>query len=415
MSYSLATAINRGLVFLALPFLGKSLSIEDFGLWTLSQIIVSLGAPLFSLNGASGILREGVGNRNLGFAIFNRFVQITLKISLAVVVLSVFLPKNWIFYTLFLVLIEAFASLITIWYRSQDRHILYFTAVFTKLFALACTIVITGNDSALLDILFYQAIFGAVFLLPFFIHTYFQEKVIKVEYDFQKVLIFCLALLPHGFSQWIISSSDRIIIKSSLGDSSLGHYSLAYTLAMSIMLINSGLGMTVGVDVIRDYSLWQNTSRRSKAILFYSLLFLSASIGLVLIVTHFKDQLPFLRNLTKETVKLLPLILNGMYFMGIYLFYINYLNYLRKSVLLSSITIGTAILNVLLTLILIQFFDVEGAAISALFSYFFIMIASMWFAVKKASLPRRYYIIDIGLICITTAVNLFTLQFIISG
>ncbi len=402
--YGLATAINRGLMLLGLPFLGKMLSIEDFGVWSLTQVLVSLGAPLFSLNGSSGILREGIGNPPMGYALFNRFSLETLKISVLAGLVLVFLPKDWIFYTVLMVLTEAFASLVLAWYRSQDRHISYFAVVFTRLLALAGAIIFVMDNPSLKGILFYQTILGIVLLFPFLAHSYLQ-KISPVPYNFRPVLIFCLHLIPHGFAQWVISGSDRIIIKAMLDDSALGHYSLAYALSMSIMLINSGLSMTVGVDLIRDYHDWSTTMKRTKSIALYSAVFLAASVGLVAFIAIFKNHVGFLENLTPAGVDLMPWILNGMYFMGIYLFFINYLNYLRKSVLLSSITIIAAIVNVVLTIILINFLGIEGAAIGTFVSYFVLMTLSMVFAIRKVPLRRNGFLIDIALITITVIIN----------
>ncbi len=404
--YGLATAINRGLMLLGLPFLGKMLSIEDFGVWSLTQVLVSLGAPFISLNGSSGILREGIGNPQMGHTLFNRFSLETLKISVLAGLVLIFLQRDWIFYTVLMVLTEAFASLVMAWYRSQDSHILYFAVVFTRLLALGGAIFIEMDDPTLQGILFYQTLLGIGLLLPFLAHSYLK-KIPPVSYNFRPVLAFCLHLLPHGFAQWVISGSDRIIIKAMLDDSALGHYSLAYTLSMSIVLINSGVGMTVGVDIIRDYQTWSTTLKRTKSIALYSAVFLAASVGLVGFITLFKHHIGSLENLTPAAVNLMPWILDGMYFMGIYLFFINYLNYLRESVLLSSITIISAILNVVLTIILIKFLGIEGAAIGTFVAYFALMALSMFFAVKKVPLKRNTFLVDIAIVTATVVVNHF--------
>src|SRR5690606_20593559 len=137
---------------------------------------------------------------------------------------------------------------------------------------------------------------------------------------FKEVIAFSLGLLPHGFSQWILSGSDRLIIKSMLGNVQLGYYSLAYTLSMCVMLINSGLGMTIPVDIIKHHAIWVNSGRRTKFIAVYSLLFLITSFSLVTIPHFFKEYLPFLKDVNQRVLTLMPWILNGMYFLGIYLF-----------------------------------------------------------------------------------------------
>lgn len=395
-------------MLLGLPFLGKMLSIEDFGVWSLTQVLISLGTPLFSLNGSSGILREGIGNPQMGHTLFNRFSLETLKISVLSGLVLIFLQKDWIFYTGLMVLTEAFASLVMAWYRSQDSHILYFAVVFTRLLALGGAIFMEMDAPTLQGILFYQTILGIGLLLPFLVYSYWQQ-IPPVPYNFRPILAFCLHLIPHGFAQWVISGSDRIIIKAMLDDFALGHYSMAYALSMSIMLINSGIGMTVGIDIIREYQSWAETMKRTKSIALYSVVFLAASVGLVGFITLFKNKIGFLENLTPAAVDLMPWILNGMYFMGIYLLFINYLNYLRESILLSSITIIAAVLNVVLTIILIKFLGIEGAAIGTFVSYFALMTLSMFFAVKKVPLKRNIFLVDIAMVTATVVLNHFVI------
>ena len=412
--YGVATAINRGLILLALPFLGKSLSIEEYGVWTLSQVLISLGAPLFSLNGSAGVLREGTGNKAQGFLVYKKYLKITTQIALCASVALFLLKRDWIFYTIWLVLIEAYLSLITAWYRSQDKHILYFVAVFTKLVALVAAIYLSSSSPSLLIVLHYQTIVGASLLTPLLVVTILQNATISGSIAFKGVIIFSLGLLPHGFSQWILSGSDRLIIKYMLGDMQLGYYSLAYTLSMSVMLINSGLGMTIPVDIIKHHSIWINTGRRTKLIVGYSALFLATSIALVVVSHSFKEYLPFLKDVNHDVLLLMPWILNGMYFLGIYLFFINYLFYQRKSMLVSLITTVAAIFNIVLTISLVDPFGIEGAAFSTFVAYLIYMAASMWGAIKHQSLPGKYYRVDIMVIAITAILNHLILHLIIS-
>jgi O-antigen/teichoic acid export membrane protein len=280
--------------------------------------------------------------------------------------------------------------------------------------ALVAAIYLGRSSPSLLSVLHYQTIFGALLLAPMIIITMLENTAISGTVAFKGVIVFSLGLLPHGFSQWILSGSDRLIIKSMLGDVQLGYYSLAYTLAMCVMLINSGLGMTIPVDIIKHHTVWVNTGKRTKLIGMYSLLFLITSISLVVIPHFFKEYLPFLKDVNQQVLKLMPWILNGMYFLGIYLFYINYLFYKRKSMLVSMITTVSAIFSILLTFSLVRFLGIEGAAFSTFFSYLMYMGASMWGAIKHDSLPSNYYRTDIVVITATAVLNHLILHFIIS-
>ncbi|MEQ8363062.1 MAG: oligosaccharide flippase family protein [Cyclobacteriaceae bacterium] len=411
--YGSATAINRGLVLLALPFLGSFLTIEEYGIWTLSQVLISLIAPVLCLNGSAGIMREGANDRDLGFSIFVKYVRLATKIAFVVCIVSVFLKGDWILYTIYLTLLEAYLTLLISFYRSQDKHSLYFIAVLTKLVALFIAIYFSKTHDSLISLLQYQLAFGVGLLAPLFTLTLLNDRLKSLKYEFSPVVIFSLNLLPHGIAQWILSGSDRLIIKSILGDSQLGYYSLAYTLSMSVMLVNSGLGMTIPVEIIRNYSRWVETDRRSRIILAYSILFLFISIGLMVTCLELKNNVPFLKDFNDVVAITMIWVLNGMYFLGIYLFYVNYLFYLRKSLQVSFLTAGAAIINIILTVWLVNLFGIEGAAVSTCISYLIYMGLTMGFANHLQAFPKRYFIFDMVVIGATASLNYFILRLIV--
>ena len=134
--YGVSTAINKGLMLIALPLLGSVLNIEEYGLWTLSQIAISLGAPLISFNSAAGILREGIANQNIGYSSFIKYSRLIALISSILLLGMFFFPKTWLWYTMVLIVIESFQNTLLGWYRSRDRHINYFLIILLKLVAL---------------------------------------------------------------------------------------------------------------------------------------------------------------------------------------------------------------------------------------------------------------------------------------
>ena len=94
--YGVSTAINKGLMLIALPLLGSVLNIEEYGLWTLSQIAISLGAPLISFNSAAGILREGIANQNIGYSSFIKYSRLIALISSILLLGMFFFSKNMV-------------------------------------------------------------------------------------------------------------------------------------------------------------------------------------------------------------------------------------------------------------------------------------------------------------------------------
>ena len=270
--YSLANALNKGLSILALPILSGFLSVDEFGIWSLSHVSLVVIAPLISFNGYASILREGVGNKELAWSVLKKYLKVTLLISLPIVLLGAFYFSSWIFLTLLLASAEAFQTLLLGWYRSQDKHISYFLISLIKITSIVLAIYLL-NDVNVISILQYQLYISTTLLLFFLIMILLQNnKLVGVDFNVRDIFVFSILLIPHNVSLWILSSSDRFIIKSLVGEYLLGIYSICYSIGLVIMLLNTGIAMVLPNYIIKSYTTYMKKSVRFKLIIAYSFL-----------------------------------------------------------------------------------------------------------------------------------------------
>jgi O-antigen/teichoic acid export membrane protein len=410
--YGVSTAINRGLMLIALPLLDAILTIEEYGLWTLSQILISLGAPVISMNSAAGILREGVENKEVGYSSFIKYTKLISLISLFLLIGLVFLPRTWLLYTLILVLIESFQNTLLGWYRARDRHINYFVLVLLKLLALIGAVVWVGPSPDLERLLFYQVVLGAIFILPFYLRELFLSPIKAVPFVFKNVLMFSSVLIPHGIAQWALSGSDRIVIKYVLDDLELGKYSLAYTLAMVLLMVNSGLALTIPNFILKNYQEWILYNKRVKILLLYSVAAIAINFTVVLSLDYLKPFISLLNGVDADIKGLMVWLTGGMYLLGIYLFYVNIVFYHRKSKAISLITLITASLNLTGTYILVKQMGIYGAAITTFASYLIYAALFIIQACKLESEMYRYLKVELSIILLATALNFTAFYFI---
>ncbi|WP_202757531.1 oligosaccharide flippase family protein, partial [Escherichia coli] len=90
----------------------------------------------------------------------------------------------------------------------------------------------------------------------FFINISYKVSLSNLHFFLQKdkkFIWFGILLIPHSLSQWVMSSSDRYIIKVFFNDTVLGEYSLAYAYASLFMLFISVLAITLPEYCIRKY------------------------------------------------------------------------------------------------------------------------------------------------------------------
>ncbi|MCK5408535.1 MAG: polysaccharide biosynthesis C-terminal domain-containing protein, partial [Candidatus Krumholzibacteria bacterium] len=80
----------------------------------------------------------------------------------------------------------------------------------------------------------------------------------------------------------------------------------------------------------------------------------------------------------------IPLILLGFFFQGVYFFMAGPIFYFKKTYLMPFVTVAAALLNVGLNIILIPKLEIMGAAITTAVSFLFLALAAY-------SLGRRYF------------------------
>ncbi|WP_298542654.1 polysaccharide biosynthesis C-terminal domain-containing protein [uncultured Aquimarina sp.] len=410
--YGISTAINKGLMLIAMPFLGSVLGIGEYGLWTLSQIVISVGAPILSLNSISGIIREGVENEKVGYSSFIRYSILVLLVSLVIGFILIFLPSTWLWYTIILILIESFQNNLLGWYRARDRHINYFVLILLKLLALMASIFIVKSEPSLDQLLFYQIVLGAMFILPFYVKELFYSVYEKIPIAFKGTLIFSALLIPHGVAQWIMSGSDRLIIKYVLNDLELGKYSLAYTLAMVLMIVNSGFALTIPNFILKDYETWVSGNKKVKILFLYCIVTILITVVLIFSIDFVKPYISLLNEVDRTVKEIIVWLVNGIYLLGIYFFYVNILFYHRKSKIVSSITLVTALINLLGTYIFVKKIGIYGAAIVTFASYLIYLGLFIYESSKIEKRVFKYLKVELMLIVLTLGVNFSVLFFI---
>lgn len=384
--YGISTGINRGTVIIYLPFLLNVLGTSEYGIYSLIVIASNLLIPFVCLNGSSAILREGSEDVKKGLYLLEKFFLIT---SIIVILLGIlvyfFFSFEWMLFVIILAGLEALHQLYLTYLRCNNKSWTYLTIVIVKVFGLLIIFWLLQKEDINLYQLLQVQLYWYLIIFSYMIYSMILWKFVFKEgskkISLFDVLPYTLLLIPHGISQWVVSSSDRFIISEILGTYELGIYSIAYSLAMVLMLVNSGIALALPTHFIKNYEHWTTGEIRKKAINLYN--FGTILLFLCLIIFVYID-FRYLNSLDNhESIGFtLTFTWIGLYFLGLYLFYTNYLYYHKKSGVLAKQTIIVAILNVFLTIILTLQIGIVGAALATLLSYFIYFILILY-AVSK--------------------------------
>jgi O-antigen/teichoic acid export membrane protein len=373
--YILSTAIDKGSMFLFFPLILKFTSLEQFGIWSMIIIISNLLTPIVSVNGSAAILREGSENIYIGKYLLKKFIIYTLFIGGCCSFLLFFtdnLQEKWLFYSFVIATIEGLLILVLTFLRIQNKSISYLIISVLKVSILLLLIIYSiSNKFEFNEYLHYQiVIMGILALLIVLMVFYFDSN--KYEaIALYSVALFAISLIPHGLSQWVMSSSDRLIIEYMLDTKSVGIYSLSYNIAMVLTLIIMGLSLTLPTYLIKNYLNWKEKSFDNIIINYYT--FIAIFLFIFIYVLYYVDYKYFnvLKYHSREMLNLISINYLAIYILGLYTFYANYLFYHRKGKIISIVTFYAALVNVILSVILIYIFGLIGASLGTLIAYVF--------------------------------------------
>jgi Membrane protein involved in the export of O-antigen and teichoic acid len=184
---------------------------------------------------------------------------------------------------------------------------------------------------------------------------------------FRQMARYSVALIPNNFLWWVMNSSDRIIVTTMLGVTVNGVYSVAYKIPSVLTVVS-----TIFTQAWMYSSIHENESndRDEYTNNVYSKLFLSMVVvgGVLLAILK-----PFMRLYVGDAYytawQYSPYLIMGFIFMSMgtfigtpYLVHKDSLHFMVSG-------ISGAIINIILTLVLVPWIGANGAAIATCASY----------------------------------------------
>ncbi len=200
-------------------------------------------------------------------------------------------------------------------------------------------------------------------------------------------LRFSLPLLPYQLTALVLDGADRVILNEFHGEASVAPYALAYTIGGGAMLlfINSLVHAEAPTfyQAVREQEHALAADRVVRRIQLLALV----AVGVNLVGG------PAMQLLYDEryasSAALLPLIVAGLFFWGVFSFKNLTLLAEKRSGLSSGITVATAGVNIVLNLAMIPQFGAAGAAIATVVAYALQAAAGIVAERSQALLPQH--------------------------
>ena len=179
-------------------------------------------------------------------------------------------------------------------------------------------------------------------------------------------LKFNLPLIPHYLSMTVLNNSDRIMIGSMIGESKAGIYSLAYSIAMIMTLINTSLSSTISPWMYQKIK--ANRVQDISKIAYITLLIIAIA-NIILIAFAPEAVTLFAPKDYHDAIYCVPPVALSVFFMFMYDLFAKFEFYYEKTQYIMVASMAGAITNIVLNYICIKTFGYIAAAYTTLVCY----------------------------------------------
>lgn len=381
MLYTIFSFVNSGISFILLLILARYLSPSDYGYLNLFTTFVTLLNIIISLCTVSYVVvaffqKEREDLQKIIMIALMTTTGMLLLLTLVLILLPSFVEKlvgvpiEYLWLGLMICYFQVFNNLnLDIW-RLEEKPVIY--GVYGVSFAV-CNFVLTfwlivGLHYGWQGRVYAWTILATIYFIvsiTFLIKRRYLVLCIPTKDFFIETLRYAIPLIPHSVSFWLKSGMDRYIINYYYDQTIVGYFSFAANLAAIITIIGTAFNSTNSVYIYKKLAEGYLKAKRvlSKQTKIMVLLFFVVCVGCILfawVLIHF-----FLPKYQGSVQFILPLCLGG-FFQCIYLLWVNYLFFYKKTRILMMITLSTAIFQVGLSIWLTRYSPQYTAWISML-------------------------------------------------
>ena len=370
--YGLSVGLNRGIVFFLLPLAGYFLNKNDFGTFSLIIITSQLLIPILTINVSSVIAREFLDAKEM----LNRYVGYIVILLIGMTILSMLFGGKYknvfcfiISESLLMVLITRarFFLGVNTYFVATVLKAISFLLIFLIVFLLRHGFLYNVNSFCIMLALSNYVAILFVLSKDFFINISYKVSLSNLHFFLQKdkkFIWFGILLIPHSLSQWVMSSSDRYIIKVFFNDTVLGEYSLAYAYASLFMLFISVLAITLPEYCIRKYDSFCKKRMLLMFMATMALVYIFGFISLYVVVLQYI-------NFNVREINIFCIIYSSLFYLVMYHYCSSFHFYHKRSKFITKTTLLASLFSVLITLIFAWKGNIIGVSFCTYFSYFF--------------------------------------------
>ncbi len=373
---------SKMMSFFLIPFYTSILTTEEYGTSDLMTTTVNLLLPFFTLLMSESVMRFALDKKNDSKSVFTTGLSVTLLGTSLFLVLSPFsllsqdiAPYYWYFVAYYIVVV--FHTIISYFVRGINRVGIYTisgvlqTIVFLVLNIVLLTIVKIGIKGYLLAMIFGNVIAILFLVIGAKLYHYIRPRSFDREL-LRDMLKYSVPMIPNSLSWWISNSSDKYLITFFSGVALTGIYSVSQRIPSLFATISTIFMGAWQISAVEDFGSEQTRKFFSNVYRQYSVMNIVIISGLIS-VTKIMAKILFAKDFFVGWFYV-PVLLFAFLFHAMASFLGSIYTSSKKTKMLFTSTLISAIVNIILNIIMIPFWGALGAAIATFISYFLIWI-----------------------------------------
>jgi O-antigen/teichoic acid export membrane protein len=400
--YTVANILNKALPFLMLPILTRYLTPSEYGVVAMVTVLIGFVGPFTGLSISGGIHRRYYERDKMDFPAYVANGLIILVTSACSVALFMMLfrdhvskisqvPSDWLWAIVFVSVCQFLISIYLVLLQGQVKPFSYGafqilqTSVNVGVSLYLVVVVGMGWRGSVLGQVIAFGLFALIAFVSLLRNDWLRFR-LEPQY-IKQALKFGVPLIPHAFSGFLMSMTDRILITNMVGIADTGVYSVGNQVGMVIGLLAASFNTAYVPWLFQKLNQNdQNTNLKIVHLTYgYYFVILAGALGLALGAPLFM-RIFVGASFAGATAYVVWFALANA-FNGMYLMVTNYIFYVEKTHVLATVTFMTAALNIPLTYIMIRNFGAVGAAQAAAITFLVKFLATWWVSARVFHMP----------------------------
>ena len=409
--FLICSFFQKAVAFITTPIFTRIMTEEAYGQYAVYTSWYNIILAVVSLNLAAGVYTRGlVKNEEDQDAFSSSLLGLsTVCVTLGVGVYLLFTKQinDMLGMSTFLMLMmfaEIFTSTVFQFWSNKERvnyryvKLVIITALYVVLRpALAVLLMMSTEADKQVEARVLATVVVSVLLFT----VLYIKMMVRGRKFFNKsywiyALKFNLPLLPHYLSQIILNQSDKIMIDKMCGDAPAAYYSVAYSIAMVLLVLNSAINSTMNPWL---YKAIKSERYARIGTISYAVLAIIAVMNFFVVAVAPELLMIMAPESYGAALWIIPPLTVSVYFIFLYSLFATFEYYYEKTHYVTIASVIGAVLNLVLNYVFIKKFGFIAAGYTTLVCYFvFVMMHYVFMRVVQRKYMGGVRVYDLRII-----------------